>query len=106
MIRKFNRACLMFPVRWANSVSAWISGICSPSGTIRIKNNLSPLDGPSVMLDVDVEVLFAKMRERLDKEYVRKDALRDIVDETSLMETNGLLSVRSEYVRRIARGNA
>lgn len=106
MIHLFEKSRLMFPRRWANSVAAWISGITSPSGTIKIQNNLSPESGPSATFDVNLEELAKKLKPYLDEAYVRKDGLRSVTDETSIAVTNGLISVRSEYVRRIARGNA
>ena len=57
MIHFFDRKRLFFPVAWANSVSRWILGLHSPSGTIRITNTAAPGEGASAAIDVDVEAV-------------------------------------------------
>lgn len=57
MIHFFDKRRLFFPVSWANSVSRWILGLHSPSGTVRITNTASPGEGASAAIDVDVDAV-------------------------------------------------
>lgn len=58
MLRFFNSAHPLFPVRWANAVTGWLLGLCSDSGSITIRNTATPGrgDGPSI----DVNLAWAK----------------------------------------------
>ena len=98
MIHVFQNAQVLFPRRWANSVARWIQGLCSPSGTINIKNTLEP-SGTGAELDVNIDAIAAKLAERLDKRYIRYSELPHIVDGTSITATAGVLSVSSDFVR-------
>lgn len=103
MIHKFTKPRLGFPVKWANEIVDWIGGICSPSGTLKIRNNMSPGESGSALIDVDVEVLAQKIAEKLDRIYVRKDGVQEISDNRSIIYENGILSVNPDFIREIAR---
>ena len=69
MISEFKKKKLLFfQIAWANKIVKWISGINSPSGTIRIVNTLSPSDKTSMTIDVDVEVVARRVAEILNGE--------------------------------------
>ena len=55
MIHQFDKKkrVLFFPTGWANSVASWCAGVSSPTGTIRIKNTLTPKEG-GVSLEIDI----------------------------------------------------
>ena len=43
-----------------NSVTAWISGVYSPNGTVSVRNTLDPSQGaPSLALDINESLVFA-----------------------------------------------
>ena len=59
MLRFFNSAHPLFPVRWANAVTGWLLGLRSNSGSITVRNTQTPNggdDGPSI----DVNLAWAK----------------------------------------------
>ena len=103
MIHTFNKKrILFFPVSWANSVARWILGVCSPSNTIRIKNDAEPGRDRSVTLDVNVpEVIRAAQRE-LDQKYVSRQELKDLLaslcDGQSIIMRNGVIAVNKEWL--------
>lgn len=86
MIREFlsKRRIVFFPKSWANSITQWICGIHSPSGTLKIVNTANPSKGKSASLDVDIDAVWERLRERI--ESLRKEdagqKLRDSKDET------------------------
>lgn len=86
MIREFlsSRRLLFFPKRWANSVTQWICGVHSPSGTLKIVNTANPSRGRSASFDVDIEAVWAKLRDLIDAEKRGEGGqnLRDSKDET------------------------
>ena len=55
MIHQFDKKkrILFFPTGWANSVASWCAGVSSPTGTVRIKNTLTPKEG-GVSLEIDI----------------------------------------------------
>lgn len=103
MIHLFEKRGIIFPARWANSVSKWIAGVCSRTGTIRITNTMDPDGNGSASFDVDIEVLVKKIQERLNLDYVRKDSLKEIVDATSIDVSGGMIAVKTEYVLRVSK---
>lgn len=84
MIRLFGKKkrVVFFPVAWANSVVRWITGIISPSGTIKIKNELDPGDNGSIQLDVNVDAVTDAVVRKMDgREFSANDRvrIRDII---------------------------
>lgn len=99
MIHEFMTRRVVFPTKWANEIVRWIQGVCSPSGTIRIKNTLTP-GGTSAEIDVNVDLLAEKIAEKLDARYVKKDDLASYVDGTSITCASGVLAVSADFVRQ------
>ena len=66
-----------FPTRWANAVTQWLTGLCSPSGTIKIQNTSQPDYGGGCRIDVDVEVLYQALRERMKIDFVARDGFTE-----------------------------
>lgn len=86
MIREFlsRRRLIFFPKSWANSVSQWICGVHSPSGTLKIVNTANPSKGKSASFDVDIDAVWNRLRDRIDAIRREDDGqkLRDSKDET------------------------
>lgn len=86
MIREFlsRRRLIFFPKSWANSVSQWICGVHSPSGTLKIVNTANPSKGKSASFDVDIDAVWNRLRDRIDAIRREDDdqKLRDSKDET------------------------
>ena len=86
MIREFlsRRRLIFFPKPWANSVSQWICGVHSPSGTLKIVNTANPSKGKSASFDVDIDAVWNRLRDRIDAIRREDDdqKLRDSKDET------------------------
>lgn len=99
---------LKFPVRWANSVTRWIQGVRSKTGTIKIANELDPGDGGSVSLDVDIESVAAKIAEALGMKSMTRDELLAIVlaavDGASLEASNGRIKISEEWLAQHSGG--
>lgn len=103
MISTFtNKNTVFFPTRWANSVSQWITGLFSRTGNIVIQNTADPSSG-GCSIDVNVEVLYAQLRERLMEDFVPRAGLGDAVARASngsLSMSSGSLSVNDSFVNR------
>ena len=71
MIRQLanNRRRGLVPRDVFNSIVAWIRGVQSPSGTLHIKNTLSPSENGSIEIDVDLEHVYQYLRERIAKDF-------------------------------------
>jgi len=101
MIKTFveGKQTLFFPVRWANSVTRWIIGLYSKTGTIDIDNTTNPNNGKGCSIDVNVDVVLNKTTPELDKKYLQKSnllsAIGDLCDET-LQIKNGTLGLKKE----------
>lgn len=106
MIRTLSRKkILFFPVSWGNSVARWIQGLCSPSGTIRISNDLDPGPERSASLDVDVPAVLRAARAELDQRYVTVSELKNVIarlcDGNSIILKDGVLSVNREWIEAL-----
>ena len=99
MIRTFDNAVrVFFPTKWANSVSRWILGLNSPSGTIKIGNTPEPSEGSSATIDVDEERLLQRLIERLDSRYVAKSKIGECMDATTIAVKDGKVGVRQDFI--------
>ena len=94
-----------FPKKWANSVTRWISGVHSPSGTIHVKNTMEPGDDGSIALDVNVGAVAHEVLERFETRPVTKEErkrlthhLRGMVDGNSVQMIDGHIGVNGEWV--------
>ncbi len=56
MIHLFNTSRLKFPVKWANAITRWITGLTS-DGSITIKNTANPTENEGPTLAVNTEWL-------------------------------------------------
>lgn len=107
MIRLFQgrKRVLFFPKGWANSVTNWILGVHSPSGTIKIVNTANPGENKSASLDVDVEQI-ARLLNKLDfhkgyaKESDFKTLLGKSIDGSSLVSRDGIVGVSDEWLKQ------
>ena len=104
------RRVLSFPKKWANAVVRWIAGIHSPSGTIRVKNTMSPGEDGSLQLDVDVDAVAKETLARVDtrpitqKERDRFDThLRGKIDGNSITMKGAHIGVSDEWVENKCR---
>ena len=104
------RRILRFPRKWANAVAAWIAGVHSPRGTIRVNNTLHPTENGSLELDVNEDALYASFVKRLDTRGLSRDnierarlLLTILLDGTSVKRNGDLFSVSREWVQNIAR---
>lgn len=107
MIHLFNGGgrLLFFPKKWANSIVRWIAGIHSPSGTVRVHNDMNPSEGGSLALDVDVDAVSAQVLRRVDARNVTQaerdrfaHLLRGMVDECSVLLSSGHLYVSADWL--------
>ena len=77
MIHLFNKKkkLLWFPVAFANSVAAWCLGVCSPKGTISIKNTATPKEGgSSLQLDINED----KVASMIASQILKKAELTEV----------------------------
>lgn len=95
-----NAPILFFPVRWANSVTNWLNGLFSRSGTIDISNTPDPGEGGGCSIDVNIENLYQQLLPRLRAEFVSRNALPEAlgnVTGNSVKMQNGQLEVNKQY---------
>lgn len=64
MIHLFEKkgAIVFFPKDWANDIVKWISGIHSPTGTIKVQNTLTPDEKKSAAIDVNLPELVKELQ--------------------------------------------
>lgn len=112
MIHLFNGGgkLLFFPKKWANSIVRWIAGIHSPSGTIKLRNNMNPGDGGSLELDVNINAVAAEVLRRFEVRNVTHEELerfahilRGMADEVSVLFSSGHLSVSADWLAAAVR---
>ena len=92
-----------------NSVTAWISGVYSPNGTVSVRNTLDPSQGaPSLALDINESLVFALVADYLDgrelspnaRERIREVAMAS-VDGNSIVWRDGKASVNNDWLDAI-----
>lgn len=103
MIHEFSKKRIIFlPVSWANSVARWILGICSPTGTIKVRNEADAGRDKSMTLDVDIPVLVRSAKHILDNEYVSKQEVKALLasmcDGQSIILKDGVLTINREWL--------
>jgi len=107
MITLFKRRgrILFFPKKWANAVVRWIAGVHSPTGTIMVKNTMSPGDDGSLELDVNMDAVAAETARRMDARPMTQDErsrfeahLRGRVDGNSITMKGAHIGVSDEWV--------
>ena len=96
---------LFFPKKWANSIVRWIAGIHSPSGMIKLRNDMNPGDGGSLEIDVDMDAVSAQVLRRVDTRNVTQaererfsHLLRGMADECSILFSSGHLYVSADWL--------
>lgn len=95
-----NTPILFFPVRWANSVTNWLNGLFSRSGTISISNTPNPGESGGCSIDVNIENLYAQLLPRLKQDFLARDRMREEMDTLtgrSIKMENGQLEVSKQY---------
>ena len=89
-----------FPTRWANAVTQWLTGLHSPTGTIKISNTTQPTESGSCSIDVDIDALYQAIRDRLARDFVPRDGFSDELRKnvgSSLNVSCGRLEVSEGY---------
>ena len=105
MIRLFSDKgkMLFFPKQWANSVTRWILGIRSPSGTIKIGNTAQPSEGGSATLDIDVERVAKNVENIIGRRYLQKKDFRSKLDATidgvSIVASEKGIGISEEWLK-------
>lgn len=108
MIREFKKKtkALFFPVKWANSVSRWILGVYSPTGTVKIKNTANPGEDGSIALDVNMDSVARKIKEFLESQTLTendrkkiKTVLRGNIDGNAIKFLGEHLTVDKDWLR-------
>ena len=112
MIRIFKgvRRLFFFPVGWANSVSNWILGVHSPSGTIKVKNTSTPDADGSLEIDVNVDVLMTRIVTELrnigkhlttDEVEKIRTVLRGYIDGTSIVIKGNHIAISETWLQKV-----
>lgn len=109
-IHKFRTgsALFRFPKKWANAVVSWLAGVHSPNGTIRVKNTLNPTDDGSVGLDINEDVVFSLVAQRLDRRGLTRSDIKKarllldiLLDGNSVGRNGETYSVNPDWVKNI-----
>lgn len=105
---KKRRKQVFFPTQWANSVSAWCLGVCSPTGTISIANTATPTEGGmSLKIDINETRLESLVNRQLGRRTTfttaERKAIQNIigssVDQKLLKWGDSILSFDVETLR-------
>ena len=106
MIKEFKSKARMFffPKAWGNAVARWITGIISPSGTIKIKNT----ENGSLELDVNMDAVCSRVRMAMDGRALTKAesekikaVIRAVLDGVSIKWGDGSFGVDADYLREM-----
>ena len=99
MLRTFTgaRRRVFFPRSWANSVTRWILGLTSRSGTILVTPPAQ--DGEGASIDVNEAVL----ADRLARRFVSRTDPGGIDGESMELDGAGRLRVNTEWLDRFIR---
>jgi hypothetical protein len=109
-IHKFRTgsALFRFPKKWANAVVSWLAGVHSPNGTIQVKNTLNPTDDGSVGLDINEDVVFSLVAQRLDRRGLTRSDIKKarllldiLLDGNSVGRNGETYSVNPDWVKNI-----
>lgn len=111
MIYQFDKKkrVLFFPTGWANSVASWCAGVSSPTGTIRIKNTLTPKEGGvSLEIDINEERIASLALQAIKNRTSFSDAERNLIkgmfqgatDQKVLVYRNDLFGIDMDALRR------
>ena len=110
MIAPIKRKRLFFPRKLINEIVLWISGIHSPTGTVKCKNTMEPGEDGSLQLDVNMEAVRKECMTAVDERPIttaerdRFDMhLRGKIDGTSLIMKGAHVSVSDEWVENKCR---
>lgn len=99
---------MFFPTQWANSVSAWCLGVCSPRGTIEIANTATPTEGGlSLKIDINETRLESLVNRQLGRRTTftaaERKAVQNIigssVDQKLLKWSDSILSFDVETLK-------
>ena len=101
---------LFFPVKWANSVTRWLTALSSPKGTIKINNTTNPTEDKGCQIDIVPEKAAEEMKKVLDARYVvREKLIKELMDVLSACDfeiVNKKIRVATPYCVAPVWGNA
>ena len=111
MIHQFDKKkrILFFPTGWANSVASWCAGVSSPTGTVRIKNTLTPKEGGvSLEIDINEERIASLALQAVENRTSFSDTERNLIkgmfqsatDQKILVYRNDLFGIDMDALRR------
>ena len=111
MIHLFDKKkrVLFFPTGWANSVASWCAGVSSPTGTIRIKNTLTPKEGGvSLEIDINEERIASLALQAVENRTQFSDTERNLIkgmfqgatDQKILVYRNDLFGIDMDALRK------
>lgn len=107
MIHEFSQRVrvLFFPKTWANSVSRWILGVFSPSGTVKVTNTANPGDNGSLALDVNIDLVSELIARRLANGPVTREEIErmrqhlfGLVDGSTIIVRGGKATINLDAV--------
>lgn len=91
------RKIIFFPIRWANSVTAWLTRVHSPSGTIRIGSKHNP-DGSGPTMDLDVENAAIRLEGALETRFVSRAKASGVDSKSIILDSQGKLCISEEWL--------
>ena len=111
MIHLFDKKkrVLFFPTGWANSFASWCAGVSSPTGTIRIKNTLTPKEGGvSLEIDINEERIASLALQAVENRTQFSDTERNLIkgmfqgatDQKILVYRNDLFGIDMDALRK------
>lgn len=111
MIHQFDKKkrILFFPTGWANSVASWCAGVSSPTGTVRIKNTLTPKEGGvSLEIDINEERIASLALQAVENRTQFSDTERNLIkgmfqgatDQKILVYRNDLFGIDMDALRK------
>lgn len=100
MLTKLKKTKLFLPKDWANSIINWLTGLVSPSGTIKIQNTANPGEDGGCQIDVNVPLLYQQLRSYIEAEFVaKKNLTKEVINNSAGVfdEVEGKLKISEVY---------
>lgn len=100
MLTKLKKTKLFLSKDWANSIINWLTGLVSPSGTIKIQNTANPGEDGGCQIDVNIPLLYQQLRSYIEAEFVaKKNLTKEVINNSTgvFEEVEGKLKISEVY---------
>ena len=104
MLSRLAKSKIFLPKEWANSIIDWVTGLYSPSGTIKVANTATPNENGGCQIDVNVPILYQALKAYISQDFVANKTETP----SSVAMTQTSYNAKSEYskMESVIKGDA